>query len=78
MRLGFDFKEKIADIDIKKANLDKKLFESAKESEDKLNNELDKKIALAESNKIKIQIERDSTFLIHMKKHKHPVLIVYQ
>jgi hypothetical protein len=64
MRLNFDFKEKVADIDIKKANLDKKLFESTKESEDKF----DKQIAAAEANKIKIQIERDSTFLIHMKK----------
>jgi hypothetical protein len=66
MRLNFDFKEKIVDIDIKKANLDKKLFESEKDGIGI--NEFDKKIAVAESNKIKIQIERDSTFLIHMKK----------
>ena len=64
VRVAFDFKEKIADIDIKKANLDKKLSESTKDNIDSF----DKNIATAESNKIKIQIERDSTFLIHMRK----------
>jgi hypothetical protein len=68
MRLNFDFKEKVADIDIKKANLDKKLDEIENGKDRTGINDLDKKIALAESNKIKIQIERDSTFLIHMKK----------
>jgi hypothetical protein len=69
MRLGFDFKEKVADIDIKKATLNKKLFECEEKGKDETEiNDLDKQIAIAESNKIKIQIDRDSTFLIHMRK----------
>lgn len=64
MRLSFDFKEKNADIEIKKATLNKKLAEIDKYGID----EFDKQIAIAESNKIKVQIDRDSTFLIHMRK----------
>lgn len=63
MRLSFDFKEKGADIEIKKATLNKKLFDCEKEIDD-----LSRQISIAESNKIQIQIDRDSTFLIHMRK----------
>lgn len=68
IKLDFNFKEKNADIDILKATLNKKLAECERKENDDIDSELDKQIVLAECNKIRIQIDRDSTFLIHMRK----------
>jgi len=61
-RLKYDFDEKLADIEFKEA-----LYNS------EINKSLDKdkfiaNIAKAKAKKIKIQIDRNNTFLIHMKK----------
>lgn len=63
MRLGYDYKEKIADIDIKKAMLAKKQHD-VKKAKDRLI----KAILEAEASKLGIEIEKENTFLIHMKK----------
>ena len=63
IKLEYDYKIKIADITIKNAMVDKKEHE-AKKSRDGLN----RAIINAETEKLKIEIEKEETFLIHMRK----------
>lgn len=63
VRLDYDYKIKIAEINIKKAIANKK-DDEIKKTEDELN----KAIINAETEKLKIEIEKEDIFLIHMRK----------
>lgn len=63
VRLKYDYQEKICNIELKEAKLNKKEDEILHST-----NPFDKAILQAESKKLRLLIERDETYLTHMRK----------
>lgn len=69
IRLGYDYKEKLAEIELKEAQKAQKDNEYNKlKNDNNKDNKFAADIAKAEANKIQIQIDREKTFIIHGKK----------